>query len=175
MSVGTKCEVKHWGADNWRQLTQRLSALPGLEQLFLVGSADEHQECEDIRCLWPRRAVNLCGQISARESAALMAAADLFVGHDSGPMHLAAAANAPLVAIFSSRAPKGMWFPLSARHRVHYTDIDCMGCGLERCVVRQKACINAISVDEVLESCWSLLEQVRRQEQIRQPAVRITG
>ena len=175
MSVGTKCEVKHWGADNWRQLTERLGSLPGLEKLILVGSADEYQECEQIRTIWPRQAVNLCGQLSARESAALMAASELFIGHDSGPMHLAAAANVPLVAIFSSRAPRGMWFPLSARHRVHYTEIDCMGCGLERCVTRQKACIAAISVDEVFESCWSLLQQVRRQEQMRQPAARIMG
>ena len=86
-----------------------------------------------------------------------MASAKLFVGHDSGPMHMAAAVGVPIVAIFSSRSLPGQWFPLTERSRTHYTVIDCMGCGRERCDDLRKACIERISVDEVFASCVAML------------------
>jgi heptosyltransferase-3 len=161
-SVGTKCEVKHWGAAKWRQLIEGLGTFGELGRLFLIGSGDEHDESEALRAVWPREAVNLCGKLSTRQSAALMAECSLFVGHDSGPMHLAAAVGIPVVAIFSSRALPGVWYPLSDSARVHYTPIDCMGCGLERCIDRRKACIEAISVEAVLASCRELLVRCTR-------------
>jgi ADP-heptose:LPS heptosyltransferase len=173
VSVGTKCDVKHWGQDNWRQLLRRLGELPAVSRLFLVGSADEYAECEEARRHWPRDAVNLCGRLSPRESAALMAQCRLFVGHDSGPMHLAAAAGAPVVAIFSSRSLPGVWYPMNSVHRTHFTRIDCMGCGRDRCEDRGKACITAITVDEVVASCKELLGQPRlTAEAILDPARR---
>jgi ADP-heptose:LPS heptosyltransferase len=53
-------------------------------------------------------------------SAAILAQARLFLGHDSGPMHLAAAAGAPVVAIFSARCRPGQWFPGGPRTTVLY-------------------------------------------------------
>jgi ADP-heptose:LPS heptosyltransferase len=163
VSVGTKCDVKHWGEAKWRRLIERLGTCSELGRLFLLGSADEHAESEALRAAWPRESINLCGKLSARQSAALMSECALFVGHDSGPMHLAAAVGIPLVAIFSSRAMPGVWYPLSDDTRVHYTIIDCMGCGLDRCPDRQKACITAIGVEAVYSSCRELLARFVRE------------
>jgi heptosyltransferase III len=157
LSVGTKCDVKHWGAEKWRALVRRLAEIESIERLALIGSADEHEECEALKAAWPRRVDNLCGRLSPRQSAAVIADTRLFVGHDSGPMHMAAAVGVPIVAVFSSRSLPGVWFPLSERSRTHYTLIDCAGCGRERCEDRQKACIRRISVDEVHASCVAML------------------
>jgi lipopolysaccharide heptosyltransferase III len=157
LSIGTKCDVNHWGLDKWGALVTRLAALCQIERLMLVGSADEALDCDRLGRLWPRRWDNFCGRLSPRQSAAVVAEADLFVGHDSGPMHMAAAVGVPIVAIFSSRNLPGAWFPLSDSNRVHYTAIDCMGCGRVRCEDRHKACINLITVDEVFESCAAAL------------------
>ena len=80
--------------------------------------------------------VNLCGKLTPRESAAAFERARMFVGHDSGPMHLAAAVQTPCVAIFAARNIPRVWFPFGEQHRVVYHRVDCMGCGLETCVVR---------------------------------------
>ena len=60
-------------------------------------------------------AVNLAGQTTLPQLAALLAGCDLFLGADSGVMHLAAAARAPLVALFGPSNPDawGPWTPLS--------------------------------------------------------------
>jgi ADP-heptose:LPS heptosyltransferase len=88
-----------------------------------------------------------------------MAGAKVFVGHDSGPMHLAAASGTPCVAIFAARNPPGQWFPLGEGHEVLYRRVECMGCGLEDCIVEKKRCIKSISVKEAAEA---VLRQLAR-------------
>jgi ADP-heptose:LPS heptosyltransferase len=102
-------------------------------------------------------AINLCGKLTPRESAAVFAEARIFIGHDSGPMHLAAAVQTPCVAIFAARNKPRVWFPYGKQHRVVYHQVDCWGCGLETCVAERKKCILSITVAEVLAEVRAVL------------------
>lgn len=114
VSVGTKLPVKDWGEENWAKLLARLATeLPGSSVVFL-GAGDERARSEKLGGLWKERAVNLCGKVSPRVSAAVLERCRLFIGHDSGPMHLAAAAGIPTLGLFSWFNPPGQWF---AGHR----------------------------------------------------------
>lgn len=157
ISIGTKLTVNDWGLDKWSQLVSSLATVRRIDRLVLIGSADEHAYSETLRQHWPREALNFCGRLSPRVSAAVLAQAKLFVGHDSGPMHMAAAVDVPIVAVFSSRNPPGLWFPLSENKRIHYSVIDCMGCGKLTCEELQKECIRRISVKDVFNSCVAAL------------------
>jgi len=157
VSVGTKMQAKDWGADNWRLLLTRIAQLHPEFALVLCGSADERDASEFAATGWrsavsnPGAVLNLCGQLTPRESAAVFAESRLFLGHDSGPMHLAAAVQTPCVAIFSARNKPRIWFPYGPHHRVLYHPVDCWGCGLETCILEKKRCIASITVAEVLE------------------------
>jgi ADP-heptose:LPS heptosyltransferase len=157
LSIGTKCDVKDWGLDNWAALVSRLAAVSQIDRLLVIGSADEFAASETLRGHWPRHFQNFCGRLAARQSAAVLGESQLFVGHDSGPMHMAAAVDVPVVAIFSSRALPGVWFPLTERRHVHYTYIECMGCGRSNCEDRRKKCIRSITVEQVFDSCLAAL------------------
>lgn len=110
-SVGTKLPVKDWGEENWEQLLRRLSGkMPGI-CLILLGSADEWERSERLRGVWAGDCTNLCGKTSPRISAAVLERCRLFIGHDSGPMHLASAVGVPTLALFSWFNPPGQWFP----------------------------------------------------------------
>jgi ADP-heptose:LPS heptosyltransferase len=110
-SLGTKWPTNDWGLEKWQQVLARLGASrPGLG-LVLLGSGDEFERSQALAQAWTGPAANLCGRTSPRVSAAVLAKASLFLGHDSGPMHLAAAAGARCVTIFSARCPAGQWFP----------------------------------------------------------------
>ena len=87
----------------------------------------------------------------------MFARAKAFLGHDSGPMHLAAAVGTTCVAIFASRNIPRVWFPYGKQHRVLYHPVDCAGCQLQTCVVERKKCILSITVDEVLEQVMQIL------------------
>ena len=154
--VGTKVQAKDWGRENWRALLGRLGGQLGEGYcLALVGAREEREASEFAAEGWREAAgaggvtIDLCGELTPRESAACLARARLFVGHDSGPMHLAAAAGTACVAVFAARNLPRVWFPYGAGHRVVYHAVDCMGCGLETCIEQKKKCIAGITVEEV--------------------------
>ena len=107
VSLGTKRQCNDWGAERWRALLVRLGAmLPGYA-LLLNGAPDEREISEAAADGWREGnagpVLNVCGVLSPRESATALARAAVYIGHDSGPMHLAAAVQTPIVAIFSAR------------------------------------------------------------------------
>jgi heptosyltransferase III len=155
VSVGTKVQSKDWGRENWRALLSVLGKDHAGFALALMGTPEESEASEFAAAGWREAAdadavvMNLCGQLTPRESAACFALSRLFVGHDSGPMHLAATVGTPCVAIFAARNIPRVWFPHGKRHRVVYHEVDCMGCGLETCILQGKKCLTSITVDEV--------------------------
>lgn len=161
VSVGTKVQSKDWGRDNWRELLTRLARSFPNRALLLAGSPEESGASDFAAADWQRSGgapvVNLCGRLTPRESAAAFARARLFIGHDSGPMHLAAAVGTPCVAIFAARNIPRQWFPYGPHHRILYHRVECAGCGLETCIEQQKKCILSITVDEVLTAIRSAM------------------
>ncbi len=161
VSVGTKVQSKDWGRDNWRTLLNRLAALYPNHALVLGGASEESEASEFAADGWRQNSsspvVNLCGLLTPRESAAVFAQAPVFVGHDSGPMHLAAAVQTPCVAIFAARNKPRVWFPYGKQHRVLYHQTDCWGCGLETCIIERKKCLTSITVDEVVAEVRAIL------------------
>jgi heptosyltransferase III len=161
VSVGTKVQAKDWGRENWRALLARLAQAYPEYGLLLVGAAEESDASEFAAEGWRAAgggvSANLCGKLTPRESAVALSFAKIFVGHDSGPMHLAAAVQVPCVAIFAARNVPRVWFPFGERHRVVYHRVDCMGCGLETCIVERKKCILSITVDEVVGAVMDLM------------------
>jgi heptosyltransferase III len=161
VSVGTKVQSKDWGRENWRALLALLAALYPDHALALGGATEESEASEFAADGWrgvsSGPVVNLCGLLTPRESAAAFAQARVFVGHDSGPMHLAAAVQTPCVAIFAARNKPRVWFPYGKQHRVLYHQTDCWGCGLETCIVERKKCLTSITVDEVVAEVRAIL------------------
>ncbi len=164
VSVGTKMQSKDWGRDNWQALLAAVASRFPQLGLVLCGAREESEVSDFAAAGWQQHSsapiLNLCGQISPRESGAIIQHAALFVGQDSGPMHLAAAVQTPCVAIFASLRPPGMWFPYGDRNRVLYHEVDCAGCALETCIVQKKKCILSITPAEVLEQIVPALEKL---------------
>ena len=163
VSVGTKWQSKDWGLENWRALLAELARdFPG-RALLLAGSAEEATLSEQAAAGWQQNGggpvVNLCGRLTPRESAAALARARLFIGHDSGPMHLAAAVGTRCVAIFAALNLPRQWFPYGPGHRVVYHRVECAGCNLEFCIEQKKKCILSITVSEVLEAIHKAMSE----------------
>jgi ADP-heptose:LPS heptosyltransferase len=157
VSIGTKLATNEWGQDNWVALLQRLAKLRPRAQLITIGSYDESSRCEELGRIFQGRFVNFCGQLSPRESAAMLAHCSVFIGHDSGPMHLANAVSIPLIGIFSARNLPGIWFPRGSHAHVFYEQVSCRGCELEVCIKEKMRCIRAITSSTVLDQAMLIL------------------
>lgn len=116
--VAAKVRRKDWGLENWGKLFSRLSQASPDWGVVLVGSRMETKTGESMAPAWKGSLLNLTGQLTIRETAAVMKRASFYLGHDSGPMHLAASLGIPSVAIFIDPAKPGVWFPFGSGHRV---------------------------------------------------------
>ncbi len=106
----------------------------------------------------PAPTIDLSGQLSLKELAALTGQAKLFVGADSAPMHIAAAMGTPVVAIFGPSGDRE-WGPWGDGHRVvASTTHPCRPCGLAGCNdSKVSACLTTLPVAQVLAACEELL------------------
>jgi heptosyltransferase III len=146
---GTKMPAKDWGPHKWQTLLGRIdSKYPG-HALVLVGAKAEYEVAEQAARQWKGPKLNLCGNLAPRETAAMLEHAKIFLGPDSGPMHLAAASGATCVIAFSAASPAGIWFPQGEKHQILYHRTSCAGCYLERCNVGGHPCLTSISVEEM--------------------------
>jgi ADP-heptose:LPS heptosyltransferase len=108
------------------------------------------------------RGANACGKLGIRGAIRALRDCRLFVGNDTGTMHMAAAAGVPCVAIFSARNPPGKWFPYGTGHRVHRVAVSCEGCNLDVCEHEHLRCLTAICPEEVIASCEEVLRDCLR-------------
>jgi len=157
MSIGTKIEVNDWGDAKWSALLADLGGKLRGWGLVALGASIERDRSAKLLAKWSGTSVNLCGVVTTRESAAVLRTVQVFIGHDSGPMHLAAAVGTKCAAIFSARNPPGIWFPHGKEHRVFYKQTECFGCGLRTCAEYHKKCIELVSVDEVSAAVRSMI------------------
>lgn len=156
IAPGTKIPIKDWGIENWKKLMSYLSTKYKNFGAVFIGVESERKRCSILQKYWIGPSLNLAGRIGVRECASLIQKVDLFLGHDSGPMHLASIVQTPIVAIFSSRAKKGVWFPYPNRvdHEIVYHKFSCSNCNLikdEDCQ-HNKRCINSITPEEVVQA-----------------------
>ncbi|MGO9336358.1 MAG: glycosyltransferase family 9 protein [Terracidiphilus sp.] len=146
---GTKMPAKDWGPDNWQALLGRIDRKYPGHSLALVGANEEFNVAEHAAKQWMGPWVNLCGRLAPRGTAALLQHAKIFLGPDSGPMHLAASVGTPCVIPFSAASPPGIWFPYGNKHQIVYHRTRCAGCYLEKCNVDGHPCLTSISVEEM--------------------------
>lgn len=142
INMGGKVVKNDWGAHHWAQLLPALGADFPTLGLLVVGGPEDADRAEDALRLWPGPGVNACGRLTPRQSAAAMQTASLFIGHDSGPMHLAAAMQVPCVGLFGDNNPPAKWHPFGTQHRV----------------LHRMAGVQTIAVGEVLACAQQMLQ-----------------
>jgi heptosyltransferase-3 len=154
---GTKMQAKDWGHENWRDLLRRIAAsYPGYG-LVIVGAKEDSVVGDYVLSDWNGPKLNFCGRLTPRQSAALLEHASLFLGPDSGPMHLAACAGVSCVIAFSARGLPGVWYPAGEKHHILYRQVSCFGCNLESCIIEGRRCLTSITVDEMARAVDSVL------------------
>ena len=148
---------KCWPEEKVGALITRLQAQG--ERVVVTAAPDEREIQMVTRILAPlaTRPVDLAGRLSLKQLAALTANAKLFVGVDSAPMHIAAAMQTPVVALFG---PSGdiEWGPWMVRSRVITSDHPCRPCGNDGCGGgKVSECLTVLPVERVLGAIDELL------------------
>ena len=149
---------KQWPAERYAQLVDRL-AVQARVRVVLIGSERERPLCEEIHRSSQAKPVVTAGATSLNELAALLKRCRVFVGGDSAPLHIAAAAGTPLVTLFGPTDPV-RHLPPSPELKLFRVDLPCSPCYSRVCVRLGSGymeCMQRISTEQIAEAVLSLL------------------
>lgn len=140
-------DSKLWMNHKWAQLADALIKDYNIPVIF-TGSADDYFLIEKIREMMEEKAANLAGKTSLKSLAALYRMAKIIITTDTGPMHLAAAIETPVIALFGPTAP---WRtgPFGLMHKIIRKKMPCSPCFKRTCPYGHHNCMKSISVDDV--------------------------
>jgi len=156
--ASSRRQTKAWDSCKFAAVADTLHDLFGLVPV-LVGGAD-CRSCNDemLSAMQPQvrtACLDLTGAIGLRQLSALLAGAELFVGIDSGVMHMASAHDVPLVALFGPSDPVFV-APHNRRSMIVRNDsLACVPCYLKPC--DHCTCMHSITVEQVVSACARLL------------------
>lgn len=150
--------AKRWPAEKYGQLAAMLAREMDATMLVFGTDAD-HEAAADIARLAPDRVIDLTGRTTLARAMAMIAQCDAFVTNDSGLMHVAAALQTPLAAIFGSTDDVATG-PFSERAVVIKKNMDCSPCLKTECS-RDFRCMLDISPEDVLAAVRGLIAYKR--------------
>jgi len=150
-------QTKFWPAHRWAELADRLFER-GIGMIF-GGSPLDVPYVGSITRLMKTPPRVAAGHFNLPQSVALIQRSSLYVGLDSGPMHMAALSGIPVVALFGPTHPSRVG-PYGVAHKiVRMADLDCLECRKRAC--DDLRCMKGISVPMVYDAAISLLGKRR--------------
>ncbi len=153
--------AKRWPAERFAQTANRLvaycrRAFAVSARVVIVGARGEEELGQTIAGAIEERALVLSGQTTVRELMAVTERCGIFLTNDTGPMHIAAAFNVPVVSIFGPTDWR-MTSPFGEEHRLIRQPVDCAPCLLRECPIDHR-CMTRVTVDQVYEAAVRIME-----------------
>ena len=154
INPGAKWPTKLWDSRKFAILADRLIEWLNVEVIF-TGSAEDRAIIKNIEDGMKHTATNLGGETTLRMLAGLYAKSSLVISTDTGPMHIAAAVDTPVVAILGPTAP---WRtgPFGDGHQIIRADLACSPCFKRKCDTVD--CMDEISVEDVWDGVQRIVD-----------------
>lgn len=148
---GASIPERRWGAERFRLLAEKLLAAG--YPVVVVGGREDREQGDEI--VSGGTGLNLAGQTSLAETAAVLKRSSLLVGGDSGVLHIAVGLGVSTVSLFGpGRMLK--WSPRGGCHGVINRELPCSPCttfgNTPPCPIEAR-CMREITVDEVFHLC----------------------
>ncbi len=152
--------TKRWPLASFAMLGDRLMHELSAKVILLWGSRQEREQAAAILKMMQSPAL-LAPPTSLMQSAALLARLSLLVSNDSGPLHLAAAMQTPVVGIYGPTRPdlQGPWG--EGHQIVRKEGLDCLGCNGVTCRINTHDCMQKLAVEQVLAAVKRCLSSRR--------------
>lgn len=143
--------TKEWTAEGFGKLAKLIFKRRGVKTL-LIGSKGDIPRCEEINKISENSCIILAGNLSLKESGALLSQAKFLVTNDSGPFHIARGVGCRTFVIFGPTSP-GM-FDFGINDTLIYAGVNCSPCSLhgdKKCPKGHFNCMKEIKAENILE------------------------
>lgn len=149
---------KMWDLENFTRLIEYIVNQKGLRVVYIGAASDrEIYEKQKFNEELKIPVVNLCGEVSIKDSLALLKRAEFILGNDSGNLHMASSTGTKVIGLYGAM-PFEKWRALGDGNILLKADLDCMPCSLKKKCKNNKACMRAISVESVKKAVDEILK-----------------
>ncbi|MBN2199283.1 MAG: glycosyltransferase family 9 protein [Candidatus Aminicenantes bacterium] len=155
LHIGAGNRFRDWGVENISRFIGLIGGLRGV-RIVLVGGREDREAEEEIQRRSGGRVSSFVGRVNLIELREVIRRAALFIGPDSGPMHIAASTPTPIVAVFGPTLP-AHFAPWKARAVIVQKDLDCRPCRQRKCVTGDYRCLRDITPEQVFKACRRFL------------------
>ncbi len=159
LGVTASCNSKIWPWQNFMSLTQRFIDEYNAK-IIILGDKKAPEHSLGIFEEKSNNLFDLREKTSLKQVMALLKNTDLFIGNDSGLVHLASALGVASIAIFGRKQPglsPRRWMPLGRNSFFIHKDVGCLDCLAHDCM-KEFACIKSITVDDVYSRAEGILK-----------------
>ncbi|PIE57819.1 MAG: ADP-heptose--LPS heptosyltransferase [Desulfobulbus propionicus] len=163
MSPVARWASKFWLRQRWADLADRV--LASGKQVVFGGGPGDLNYIQTIVRLMRMEPIIAAGKLSLAASIALLQRSDIYAGLDTGPMHIAAMVNTPVVALFGPTHPERVGPYGVASAVLQAPDVDCLSCRMRTCT--HKSCMHGITVHAVYDAMERLYERAQRPQKCR--------
>ena len=153
---GSTAPSRRYPAESFARAAQKLASMDGMQILF-TGTQSELELIEAIRQKMQARSFSLAGRLAIDELSALICKAPLLISNNTGPVHMAAALNTPVVDIYALTNPQHT--PWMVPHRTLYHDVPCKYCYKSICPMGHHDCLRLVSPGAVVDAALALLAE----------------
>jgi ADP-heptose:LPS heptosyltransferase len=157
MHCGAKRPANCWAPESFVEVGKRLIAERGAA-VVLTGGPGEAELTARVAAGIGAGCIDLAGKTDLGVLAAIAQKCAVVISNDTGIMHIAYAAGAPVVGIFSGRYFPEIWYPYGDRHAILRRPIECQYCGYETCALYPyPKCLELITPDDVFQAAVKFL------------------
>jgi heptosyltransferase III len=159
LQPGARYWFKAWPPERFAELADRLTTNYHC-QVLIGGSQQDVDLGQQIRHMAKSKPTIMAGRTTIKQFMAIAKQSALFVGSDSGAMHIATAVDTPVVALFGPSDPRE-WGPRGGPAEVIYKGLDCRVCFHPTCQRGEQNCMRLITTDEVMMAAARLMDRAR--------------
>lgn len=150
IALSSKWESKNWAIENYKQVIIKLISERNIFPVFFGGNDERDIGDKFVSLL--KTGANAAGRLNIRSAAAALENCRVFLGNDTGTMHLAASVKTPCIAVFAAIDWAGRWYPYGTENTVFREIVECEACLLPVCPHNNK-CLKLISTASVIDAC----------------------
>ncbi|MBI2413381.1 MAG: glycosyltransferase family 9 protein [Deltaproteobacteria bacterium] len=162
--IGSGGELRRWPEERFAELSLSLLGFEGRLNIILIGAKPDYERADRIIRRIKHtggRVANGCGSFELADLKTVFQRGALYIGLDSGPMHIAASTGIPVVALMGPQSPD-VFGPMGESARVVYKAYPCSPCWQFACVRNPGGgagrCISDITAEEVFTEAKALLK-----------------
>jgi len=145
--VGARKKLRQWNLDRFAFVADNIIIKHQLAVVF-IGTKEDEEDIVKIQSLMKCKSISFTQNCSLSMLSYLCSKSQLFIGNESGPIHISACFSAPIIGLYGPGVPH-VFYPYSEKVKVFHHVLKCNPCDQIHCITPEKPCISLIEAAEV--------------------------